>query len=180
MAVTPQAFAGELGALLPRGRLWRGLLRGPLFSSLLLALGDGLARFRAFAEKLPQESDPRFTTQLLPEWEQSTGLPDDCIPGGGSTEQRRNAVVARLRATGGASPAYFVELAATYGYTATVDNLGPNHWRITVAEAYSITNATCRSTCIDELRTWGNDQLECLINRLKHSHTQVDFAYGAP
>jgi uncharacterized protein YmfQ (DUF2313 family) len=180
MGITADAYADQLGRSGPRGRLWRGLLRGPNVRGLLLALGDGLARLRAKAEQLPAESDPRTTTQLLGEWETATGLPDGCIPGGGSTEQRRNAVVARLIATGGASPAYFIELAAAYGYTITIDNLGPNHWRVNSAEDESVTYMTCISTCIDELQTWGNDQLECLINRLKPAHTQVEFAYGAP
>lgn len=180
MGVTAAAYAGQLAALLPRGKLWRGLLRAPVVGGVLLALGDTLARLDESINGLRREADPRSTLQLLPEWEASVGLPDGCLPGGGTTEQRRNAVVARLLSTGGSSPAYLIALGAAFGYTLTVEPLAPNQIRIRSAAATSTTYFRSGvSRAADRLQIFGNAQLECLINRVKPAHVQVTFAYGA-
>ncbi|MDI3259706.1 MAG: DUF2313 domain-containing protein [Sinobacteraceae bacterium] len=172
-------YADALLRLLPPGRLWRGLLGGSLWQGLIQALAAGLARFDAWAwQALIVEPDPRTTTQLISEWESSVGLPDGCIPRGGTLAQRRAAVVSRLNARGGASAAYYIGLAAVNGYNVTVEDLGPSHWRIHAGVTAMIWT-TCNDDCDQPLQTFGNDQIECLFNRVKHAHTQLDFAYDA-
>jgi len=172
-------YAAALSRLLPIGRLWSGLQAGPIWQGVLLAIGDALARVDAWAvQALIIEPDPRSTSQLIGEWESSCGLPDGCLPAGGTLAQRRSALVARLAALGGSSAAYFVSLAAQFGYTVTVSDVADSHWRINsnvpAAEIYT----TCNGSCDDPLQTFGNEQLECLIDRIKPAHTQVDFAYA--
>lgn len=176
MALSDQ-YAAQQRALSQRGALWQRL-RGPVVTGLRLAFADTAASFHEALERLRIERDPRTTSELLPEWEASCGLPDGCIPGGGSIEQRRAAVVGRLRATGGVSPAYFVRVAAAAGYTITVESVAPAVWRVH-APAVTITEMTCNDTCNDALRVWGNEQLECLLGRVAPAHTVVQFAYGA-
>lgn len=175
--MNPENYRDQLLALLPPGSLWEALRRGPNWRGMLLTCGDTLARVHAAILRLRREADPRSTTELLPEWEASCGLPDGCIPGGGSIQQRRNAVVARLTATGGASPQYYIDVAAKLGFTITVENVSPNVWRIHAPEE-TVIEMTCNDTCNDALRTWGNEQLECVMNRIKHAHTDLLFAYG--
>jgi uncharacterized protein YmfQ (DUF2313 family) len=177
MGVTSAQWLEQLKRHLPRGPLWR-VAPGSLLESVLQALADMLARAQLLIETLVVEADPRTCYQLLPEWETSVGLPDDCLPAGGTTQERRNAVVARLISTGGASVPYFTQLAATYGYTITIDFPALHTWRVSTPTTVGITVANCLSSCVDPLRTWGNTQLECLLNRVKPAHTVVEFAYG--
>ncbi|HVT35404.1 MAG TPA: putative phage tail protein [Nevskiaceae bacterium] len=180
MAITADSYARQLRQLLPPGQLWARLAGGDDWRNLLKALGASLMRAHKRIAAMPREADPRTASARLPDWETSVGLPDTCIPGGGSLQQRRNAVVARLRSTGGASPAYFIGLAAGYGYTITITPLGPAYWRATAAEDTVVVNCTCNGGCDDQLEAYGNDQLECLLNRVKPAHTQLDIAYGGP
>ena len=176
--MTAEGYAAQIDALLPHGKLWQSLAVSPVWQGLLLAIGDGLARFDLAVENLTLEADPRTSSELLPEWEWTTGLPDHCLPNGGSTEQRRFAVVARLVATGGSSAAYFIELADSYGYTITIDYPALHTWRVNTPTATALTNMTCNGTCNDALQVFGNEQLECLLGRVKPAHTALLFAYG--
>ena len=178
MGMTSDAYAAQLGALTPRGKLWSSLGIDALFSSLLLALADFFARFDADVDQHGEESDPRTAAQLLPEWEWTTGLPDGCLGDGGSLAQRRNAVVSRLTATGGSSEAYFIDQAAQFGYAITISYPAFNTWRASTPTAVSLVNSTCNGDCNDPLQSYGNDQLECLLNRIKPAHTVLQIAYG--
>ena len=176
MSHTSPQWLQALRKLLPRGALWNFPVGGML-EALLLAIDDGLNAAEADVENILVESDPRTTTMLLPDWEATCGLPDGCIPGGGSTAQRRLAVVGRLVATGGASKDYFINLAATYGYTITIDEPALHTWRVISPLASGLVYSTCNGTCDDQLQTYGNQQLECFINRLKPAHTVAEFEY---
>lgn len=178
MGMSSEAYASQIAALLPAGSLWTALRRGQVFNWLLLALADGFARFHARVDQLYLDVFPPTSSELLPEWEASCGLPDGCLAGGGSIEQRRNAVSARLTSVGGVSRSYFIGVAAKLGFTITVEDIAPAAWRIH-APAETITEMTCNDTCNDALRTWGNEQLECTFNRIKPAHTELLFAYGA-
>jgi uncharacterized protein YmfQ (DUF2313 family) len=176
MAVTAAKALLELKKFSPRGQLW-DFLRGGFVERLLKALGDGLVATEADIDTLTTEADPRTTSQLLPDWEATCGLPDGCVPGGGSTAQRRNAVVGRLVATGGASRAYLIGLAAKFGYVITIDEPAPFTFRVTSPLASGLVYSTCNGTCDDQLQTFGVAQLECLIERVKPAHTAAEFAY---
>ncbi len=180
MSASAESYQGQLLALLPTGPLWR-FKPGGILRSLFLAFSDALARVHARACGLRAEADPRTTYELLPDWEASCGLPDGCLPSGGSIAQRQAAVVARITAVGGCNDAYFIALAAQLGFTAEVVRLGPNEWRMDVAEDVAITWATAGDAVAgDPIRSWGATQLECLINRYKPAHEVGTFAYGVP
>lgn len=177
MALTGASYAHQLLQLLPRGPLWQINPSGD-FAGLLRAIGESLARSHGAIERLLLEADPRTTGDLLAEWEAACGLPDGCIPGGGTTEQRRAAVVARLIATGGANAAYFIALAATYGYTLTVDELATNQVRFNSDLMVAVTPFRAGLSHAGEpLRAYGNDQLDCLIDRIKPAHVVATIAY---
>ncbi|WP_387440546.1 putative phage tail protein, partial [Photorhabdus sp. RM105S] len=64
---------------------------------------------------------PATATIMLPEWEKSLGLPDDCGIGEIDTiPLRQKTVVSRLLRDGGQSKEFFINLAATMGYTITI------------------------------------------------------------
>lgn len=178
MAVTSQDYARQLRALLPQGRLWQ-FRPDAVFLQLLAGIAETFYRLHVRCAALARETDPRTTSELLPEWESTVGLPDGCIPVGSTTEQRRAAVVARFTATGGASAAYFEAVAARYGYTVTVTNVGLHAWRISTPLSVGIVHAKAgRSRAGDAIRSFSNSQLECLFDRIKPAHTVLNFAYG--
>ena len=156
-----------------------------------------LARVDVRGESLPIEANPVSTNELLSDWERVAGLPDKCSGVLEETIQgRRNALLTKLTSIGGQSAQYFIDLAASLGYTVTIEEYRPfraglsragdalanGDWVFTWlirAPAVSIMEFRAgRSGAGERLRTWGNDTLGCKINQLKRAHTIALFAYG--
>lgn len=57
-----------------------------------------------------------------------------------------------------------------------VDGL-PHRWRIN-APADTFSEFTVNSPCTDPLRDWGNELLECVMNRYKPAHSDLLFGYS--
>lgn len=178
--MTAADYLSLLQALLPPGKAWT---RDPdaVLTALLVALAAELARVDARVDALQNETDPRTVGELLEEWETVFGLPDTCTGQLPTLAQRRMALHGRVTAVGGASPAYFIAVAAAVGYTVTIDeqvDADPYKWRVN-APATTVTEFRAGSGRAGEpLRSWGNQLLECAIIRLCPAHTQVIFAYG--
>ena len=179
------------GAALPRdedtdwGRLLRGL-------SLEFERVDGRA------DILVAESDPRLTLELLPDWERAYGLPDGCLPSGSTIQERRSAVLLKLRDTGRQDLSYWRELAGLLGYDVDIEEFSPficarsecggpdmcgaeetrYWWQITVYGP-RLTRFRCgESAPPDRLGDWDPAwDLECLVKRHHQAHTLVSFAY---
>jgi uncharacterized protein YmfQ (DUF2313 family) len=107
-------------SLLPQGQAW------PKYPGTTLDLAcRGLAMYwgevdNRAAHLLEQESDPRFTIELLPDWERNWGLPDPCYTAPQSIDQRHQALLMRMTMVGSQSREFFIELAAQLGYTITI------------------------------------------------------------
>jgi len=117
-----EAFFG----LLPQGIAWpRYAINGPIWQVI-----DGLTKYwgtvdaRA-ADLLEQESDPRLTIELLPDWERNWGLPDICYNSPVTTRERQLALVQRMTIQGGQSRQFFIDAAAYIGYTITITEYRP-------------------------------------------------------
>lgn len=190
--MTAEQYLSQLQALLPIGVAWpRGA--DATLTKVLRAWADELGRIDARADQLLNEADPLTTAELLTDWERVTALPDSCVTVEQTTAQRRDALVAKLTSVGGQTPAYFISLAATLGYTISITEYKPFTVRSTVntpirdAEwrfAFTVGSAldtvrrfNVRSGVNEPLAAWGNTSLECMINRFKPAHTVVLFAY---
>jgi len=112
-------------ALLPQGEAWPRQA-----GTLLYKVCAGLCEYwgvvdRRAADLLEQESDPRITLELLPDWERNWGLPDPCIEQPGD---RNQALVRRMTLLGEQSREFFIGrvgpppygVAAPIGYTITI------------------------------------------------------------
>lgn len=193
MALSADDYLRQLQALLPPGPAWAkddeaGLTR------LLNGLAQEFARVDARANQLMDEADPRTTAELLPDWERVAGLPSICMAGISQTlAERRAALHAKITSRGGQSRQYFIDLAATLGYTVTITEFRPwqvNHavnlplagalwafvWQINAA-LNTVQPYTVVSAVNEPLNAWGNERLECAIKQLKPAHTTVLFAY---
>jgi len=105
--------------LLPRGLAWPRWRETVLMSvvhglSCIWEFVDGRA-----ADLLEIESDPRTTTELLPDWERNWGLPDPCMQDPQTIEARRIALVQRMTLQGGQSRQFLINIAGQIGYTIT-------------------------------------------------------------
>lgn len=193
---TAAEYREQLKALLPPGQAFPRD-PGTTLHDLLDGMSIELARLDGRASVLPLEANPATSMELLPDWERVAGLPDKCSSVLEETLQgRRNALLTKLTSTGGASPAYFIELAAALGYTVTIEEFRPfragmsvagdaltngpwvHTWLIRAPEASITEFRAGLSAAGERLRTWGNDTLECKINQLKPAHTIALFAYG--
>jgi uncharacterized protein YmfQ (DUF2313 family) len=107
-------------SLLPQGQAW------PKYPGTTLDLAcRGLAEYWGFvdsraADLLERESDPRYTLELLPDWERNWGLPDPCYTAPQSIGERQLALLMRMTMIGGASRQFFNHVAAQIGYHITI------------------------------------------------------------
>lgn len=194
MALNAGAYLQQLQALLPRGLAWPRAASAYL-TKLLSAFSEELARFDQRVDELLNEADPRTTNELLPDWERVAGLPDPCVTEELSIEQRRAALVTKLTLLGGQSRAYFIAMSEALGYVdTTIDEYLPMTcnddcndalysendryvWQINLKSDGGIFVANCQSPCDSPLQSWGDEIIECRINRYKPAHTTVIFAY---
>lgn len=168
-------YARQAQQLLPPGPAWPRDSEA-LLTALLEALGEEYALAEASARSLMDEADPRTTSQMLPEWEDAFGLPDECSDPGADEERRLNLVARYLGARNASRPS-IEKLAGALGYSVEIVARRP---------------FTCESACDDSLlgeldrfhwtvktASGANDQiLRCAIERLAPSHTLVTFEFN--
>lgn len=181
--LTAGEYAQLLGRLLPRGRIWQARTGGEV-EDVNEASGVELNRAHDRAVDLLDESDPRTADEMLDAWERVAGLPDPNAPAPATTADRQAALHAKVTATGGQSPAYYIAQALAHGFTITItewpygvtlrSETGRSEDRAlgTFGMFYWQVNASATLTA-DE-RT----QLEAMINRLRPAHTIPIFVYS--
>lgn len=104
--------ARQLASTIPDGRAWQAKsLPGTNMYALVSACAAEFREIQKQIETLAKEFDVRMTDQLLPDWEKSTGLPEECIGALASLEDRRSAVILRLRRIPFVTAAEFEQLA---------------------------------------------------------------------
>ena len=197
MKAKSEDYQRQLIDLLPPGPAWS---RNPesILGKLLHGQGEELARVHNRALDLIEEADPRTTLELLPDWERVAGLPEPCVDPPDTLDERRTALVDKLTRLGGQSRQFFIDLAAKFGFVVTITEFKPftagslagdpvnseewqYAWQVNAPDT-TITSVfrAGQSFAGDPLRDWGNELLECLINRFKPAHTHVEFVYGSP
>ena len=186
-------YLSALQALLPRGRVWP---RDPdaTQTKVLSGFVPCIAQLNARANFLLIDAFPPSTFELLPEWESTLGLPDPCAGEAPTTQQRVSQVVARLIATGGQSIPYFTAIAAALGYAITITQFVPSRfgkkfgtsfgdvawafaWQVN-APTFTIASLQFGGAFGIPFASWGNNVLQCELQRLAPAHTTVLFSYS--
>lgn len=203
MVVTPthsaEDYAGALRALMPRGRVWPDD-PSSVQSQVLHALAASLARLDAAAADLIVDTFPSSAVGLLPEWEDSLGLPDPCLGPNPTIAERQAQAKARFIGNGGQSKAWFIAFAGVLGFQISISEYGAFRtgagrcgtplagedwvftWLVTIlADASSLSNSLFRagiSRTGDPLSSGavGRATLECELRRLAPAHTHLLFA----
>lgn len=166
---------------------------GGVFDDDIKIEGKHLDAAQTSAERLLVEMFPDTTVDLIADWEDTYGLsPEADDP----LQVRRAALMKKMKELGGLSRQYFIDLAASYGWTITIDELLPFMcgwsksgdylyipeaiwiWRVNV-QGSPVYNYRVGESCAGERLTWwpANTALESLITELKPAHTAVIFNY---
>lgn len=154
-------------------------------SSNWVQLLDGLAqeydRLHQRLDVLSLEVLLQGGEEMLDQWEQALGLPDPCAPAITDPDLRRQRIRTKLAETGGQSEAYFIDLAAQLGLSASIttfepfemgvsgmgDPVGGGEWRL-----------------VWQLNFPGNPDpervalIKCIVSEAAPAHTQVLFSVG--
>lgn len=183
-------FLSAIQSLLPRGLVWP---RDPtaVQTRTLMGLAPTYERNTARANYLLIDAFPGTALELLPEWEETLGLPDPCAGPAPTLQQRRAQVVARIANSGGQSIAFFIAFAKNLGYDVSITQFAPFRagqnragdavcseawafaWQVDAPpETISYFRATL-SSAGEPLASWGNSVLYCEMNALKPAHTTV-------
>lgn len=149
------------------------------------------------ADVVATEQQPESTALAMEDWERNYALPDPCVGGvSAPLAARRLSLLAKIRGRGNLSRAYMIEQASDLGYPGcTITELGPmtcadscdqavngpefiGVWRLNVPVSTAVRDMQCTDPCNTQLRSWGNAQLECVINEVKPAHTIAIFGYA--
>lgn len=186
-----QDFLAALQALLPRGRVWPRDVDA-LMTRVLLSLSPAWQRSADRGRDLLGEARVDTALELLPEWEETLGLPDPCVGDIPLIAVRRAQAVARFTNNGGQSVPYFIAFAAALGYTITITEYSPSHFGAPFglfsgtdwASVWQVNGPTFTVSRFqfgvsgfgEPFATWGNLLLQCELDRIKPAHTLVQFA----
>lgn len=185
-------YVAALQALLPRGRAWPRDLDATI-TGALQGIAPIYADSNARANALLVDAFPATAYELLGEWESALGLPNLYGLPASTDDERRANVVAALTDTGGQSVAYFVALAATLGYTITIDvfkrftvrsrvnfpiygHVWCHTWRVN-ATATNQADLDVNSDVNAALKSWSNVALNGAFEKYKPAHTVVIIKY---
>ena len=195
MGITTQQYFTLLKNLLPPGMAFNIEDDTAELGQTLIYLASWLKQADERVQTIFSESDPRAPLMLLPEWERSLGLPDECTAFTPTILQRQQAVYAKFSDEGGARIPKYLALAQALGYQNTTITRFKVHtcemdcetpifdenwrfaWQINLPKAITVIEATCQSTVEEPLRSWGDTTIECVINREAQAIGQVLFAY---
>jgi len=119
-------FYQALAHLLPPGLAWPRHALSTLMRTIRAYAGQ-LDALNAASEAAVADWQPITTENRLAEWEEATGLPDPCFGDDQAVEDRKRALLSRLRGTvlpladsSPAAPAVLEALCLRLGYVATV------------------------------------------------------------
>lgn len=119
MGRTYKEYRQLLQSLLPKGAFWNKNESSDL-TELLNGVGEELARVEQRGEDLVQEVFSDTITELLEEWEEDFGLPEDGQELQSTVAGRRGTIKAKKIAVGQQDEGYFIEIALALGYTITL------------------------------------------------------------
>jgi uncharacterized protein YmfQ (DUF2313 family) len=159
----------------------------------ITAEGNAFSLVSLRADEVTGAVTPLFSDGLLGDWERIL----DLTPGDDdSWQQRLEAVLIKLAETGGLSRAYFIKLAATAGYTITIDEFDPFRagenragdmlyvpeviyvWAVNVKSSVTVYYFRAGASLPGErLATFGDKVLETIFENLKPAHTFCYFTY---
>lgn len=107
---------------MPTGDVWKAAFdKNSNLGKFIKGFSIEIYRLQVIIKKIIDELDINITDDLLPDWEQSVGIPDHCFFIGVNKDKRRQQVIQKLSDFGGVQlAADFVRVAAFFDITITV------------------------------------------------------------
>lgn len=107
---------------MPAGKLWEAVFDGEKnLGKLIKGLAVESYRLSVLIKKIETEMDINQTEELIPEWERSVGIPNDCFSINESIERRRLQIRELFSNFGGVQKAEdFERVAAVFDFNVTV------------------------------------------------------------
>lgn len=114
---TTRQFADHI----PEGRAWNSKIdENSVMYKNIKSLASAFNIVQQQIELIANEFNINLTVDLLPDWEESVGIPDDCIFELQDLEERRETVIQRLKKIPVVTKAEFEALALSLGIEVTV------------------------------------------------------------
>lgn len=118
---TLEEHAQSLADYLPNGCMFEAKnIYNSNFRQLIRGLAGELFTAQGYLITLDEEYFPDATNLFLSEWEQALGIPDDCLTGTGTNNERRIAILIKLVGMAVQTAEDFEALAALFGLTVIV------------------------------------------------------------
>jgi len=188
-------YTFAMQSMLPRGRVWPRD-PGAVITQVLAGLALTWLRHSQAGLDLLTDAFPASAYQLLPEWEETLGLPDLCTLGEElQVSQRQQMVVAKLTNSGGQSIPYYVAFAKALGYLITITEFSPStfgepfgspfggdNWAYTWqvnAPTFLINYLNFGGSFGLPFASWGSNVLQCELRKVAPAHTILLFNYEA-
>lgn len=194
---TKEEHATSLAHYLPDGLAFGAKNReGTNLYKLLVGLGCELFRVEAALNTAADEHEITETTLFIEEWERAVGIPDTCLRGNGTLEERRNHVLLKLAGLNISTREDFIALAAALGFTVTIEG-GTVHglFPFTFPITFYASEKAARFTMIVTFQgLTGLDQfaftfpftfggaiqniVRCLFEKLKPANTRIVYQFN--
>jgi uncharacterized protein YmfQ (DUF2313 family) len=183
--------------LLPRGRVWNKDLSSNM-AQVMAALAPSFKRLNDRAINVISDAFVGTTNELLPEWEETLGLPDPCQGPNATAANRRKQAVARFVGTGGLSIPAITAFAQNLGYPIQIREYAPFFadrgtadsavwdesaaylWTVIAPQQIITYFSADLSVAGDPLVSYQSTVLQCELARVAPAHTQVGFAFTLP
>lgn len=198
---TYQEYEQLLRQLLPPGPAFPRGDYESMIAMLLEVFALELSRIDSRVDALIRENDPRVSVECFREWLEEWGLPDVCtgLLDNLTDSTLRQLLLFRITVPGGQSRQFFADLAARFGYNIQIDELQrytvqsqvmdalwsepkPFWWRVNILSGTSAEGSTVSAHTViggvnEALAWWGDQLIECLIERYKPAHSEVIYGY---
>jgi len=177
MARSAKGYLRLLQSLLPHGPAWNRD-EGSGLTEFLYGQAEEFARVESRSETLLRERDTRYATELLVDHELDLGIPDECSELATTIQQRRNMAHTKLIASGRQDKQYFIDLAASLGFTITITEFLPSSFKWQANMSYWLEWIFFRSGGSESgdplVYVPGYNLLACVLNKYKPAHTVLE------
>ncbi len=185
-------YRDQLLALLPVGDAWPKEPDSAL-AKLMHGFAEELFRIDQRATDLLNESHPSQTFELFETWQKQYGLPDDCSADT-SYQEQHDLLIQKYQQYGGQSREFFIDIAKILGYDITITEYKERRhgdlfgeffgneeqnfiWQVN-AQLINYQARNHGQAFGEHYRVWGNSRLECVLNKLVHSHRIIQYSYS--
>ena len=170
-------------------------IEGSNLRRILIGLAGQFIRFKDKANQIYDEYDPNYTTDLIEEWEEFVGIPDDCIGNSGTLEERRINILLKLSGINATTAKQFEYIASILGFDIKVETGFDSStlpltlpflliseeeilFTIVVTLEASLKPSGLPLTLPFTLGILAPEILRCLFDKLKPANTKVLFRYA--